>query len=209
MCLMLCTRPDIAYTTVLLSKFISQPRNEHWSAAKRILRYLGGTANTKLVFNTENEIDITAYCNTDWASSHDRKSTTGYLFYVGGNLVSWKSKKQSAVPLSSTESEIIAASETVREIMWIRNILSGFAIELATPASFCDSQPAIVIIYTGNTSARNKQTYVKNKFLSQFVTENKTSISYITATHHIADLLTKSLSSTKFNSFASKLCLSY
>lgn len=134
MYLMLCTRPEISFSVGVLSKFISSPTSVHWTSAKRLLRFLRGTSKSNLVFRSAKELNIVAYCDADWASSHDRKSTTGYLIYVGGNLVSWKSKKQSTVALSSTEAEIISATETTREILWIESILISFGLNREVPA---------------------------------------------------------------------------
>lgn len=120
---MICTRPDIAFAVGVLSKFTSSATDEHYTSAKRVLRYLQATKDLKLGCNRDEQLDLVAYSDADWASSYDRRSTTGYLIYVGGNLVSWLSKKQSTFALSSTEAEIIAATETMRELLWIQNLL--------------------------------------------------------------------------------------
>lgn len=172
MYLMLCTQPDLSYAISVLSKFLSMPTDEHWKSAKRILRYLQATPGKNLVFHCANELPIMAYCDANRASSNDRKSTSGYAIYVGSNLVSWSSKRQSVVALSSTEAEIIAATETMREILWIRNVLSSFGFTVDTLTLYCDSQPAIAIAHTGGYNGRSKHMDVKYRFLSDCVTNH-------------------------------------
>ena len=111
MYIMLCTRPDTSFYVGVLSKFLEKPTALHWRAAKRVLRYLQNTLHLKLEYCACSNPKLVGYSDADWASSHDRKSTTGYLIFVGNNLVSWSSKKQGTVALSSTEAEIVAATE--------------------------------------------------------------------------------------------------
>ena len=206
--LLLCTRPDISFPVGVLSKFLSYPTNEHWTSAKRILRYLLGTMDMSLVFNREDNLSIVGYCDADWASSFDRKSTTGYCIFVGGNSVSWKSKKQSVVALSSTESEIIAATETIRELLWIQNIITGLGISIDKPKLFCDSQPAISIANTGAMNGRNKHMDVKYAFLSDMVSTHKIQLQYIRSNENIADAFTKPLPRAQFERLRDYLGLS-
>lgn len=91
--LMLCTRPNIAYAVGMLSKFSSSPAHKRWASSKRLLSYLQATIDTKLTFLASRNVDLVAYSDADWASSHDRKSTARFLIYVGGNIVSWSTKK--------------------------------------------------------------------------------------------------------------------
>ena len=198
MYLMLCTRPDVSYSVGLLSRFLSSPTDAHWSSAKRLLRYLHGTLHMQLSFRHANHCNIVGYCDADWASSSDRKSTSGYVIYVGGNLVSWKSKRQSTVALSSTEAEIVAATESIREILWIGNILKSFGIPHGKPKLFCDNHPAISMANSYGYNSRSKHMNVKYKFLSESVANNSIEITYIPTEQNIADMLTKPLPRTKF-----------
>lgn len=207
MYILLCTRPDISFPVGVLSKFLQSPTNTHWTSAKRILRYLQGTISMSLLFKRGNNLSIVGYCDADWASASDRKSTTGYCIFVGGNLVSWKSKKQSVVALSSTESEIIAATETMRELLWIRNIVTGFDIEVGTPKLFCDSQPAIAIANTGALNGRSKHMDVKYAFMTDMVSTSQIYLHYIPTADNIADTFTKPLSRSHFETLRRHLCL--
>ena len=102
---MICTRPDLAYAISLVSRFMSDPGKEHWSAVKWVLRYLRGTVNHGLIYgkNVSNSVQVQGYVDSDYAGSIDtRKSITGYIFIVCGGVVSWKSTLQSVVALSTT-----------------------------------------------------------------------------------------------------------
>lgn len=207
MYLMLCTRPDISFSTGVLSRFLSNPTEMHWKSAKRVLRYLQGTSGMKLSFKKTDGLDIVAYCDADWASSFDRRSTTGYVIYVGNNLVAWKSKKQSTIALSSTEAEIIAATETMREVMWVRNVIESFGIKTTTPTLYCDSQPAIAISNTTGYHGRSKHMDVKYKFMSECVEDKNVDLRYVPSDENIADTLTKPLSRALFTKFAESIRL--
>lgn len=120
---MIGTRPDIAYGVSLVSRFMSKPSKEHWSAVKWILRYLQGSVNKGLVYssNPRESICIKGYCDSDFAADLDkRRSLTGYAFTLGGNLASWKSNLQHIVALSTIESEYIALTEAIKEAIWLQ-----------------------------------------------------------------------------------------
>ncbi|XP_041995864.1 secreted RxLR effector protein 161-like [Salvia splendens] len=100
------TRPDIAYAVSVVSQFMHHPQNDHVEAALRIVKYLKGTFDHGVMFKRNNHLEIHGYTDADWAGNPaDRRSTVGYLTFIGGNLVSWKSKKQKVVALSSAEAE--------------------------------------------------------------------------------------------------------
>ena len=106
MYLMLCTRPDIANAVGCVAKYCESYDLSHWTAVKRILRYLQTTKNFQLEFSGQCIEKLTCYADASWANDLDtRKSTTGYLFKLNGNIISWKSQRQSTVALSSTEAE--------------------------------------------------------------------------------------------------------
>ena len=115
----LATRPDIAFAASALSRYNSQPRTSHLTTAKRVLRYLRKTADHCLHFNG-NDGEITGYTDSDWANdSADRKSQDGHVFLCNGGAISWQSRKQDLVALSTTEAEYIACPEASREARWL------------------------------------------------------------------------------------------
>lgn len=117
---MIGTRPDLAYPVGLVSRFMSKPVKEHWSAVKWILRYIQGTLDTRLCFSNKGEFVVRGYCDSDYGGDRDHsKSVNGIVLTAGGNTISWKSQLQKVVALSSTEAEYIALSEAAREGIWL------------------------------------------------------------------------------------------
>jgi hypothetical protein len=116
---MVCTRPDIAHAVGVVSRYMSNPRKQHWEAVKWILRYLKGTLGTSLCF-TGAHMKLTGYVDSDLAGDVDtRKSTTGYVYTLGGTTVSWVSRLQKIVALSTTEAEYVAVTEAGKEMVWL------------------------------------------------------------------------------------------
>ena len=106
---MTCTRPDLCWIVTKLSQYLDKPTPEHHTAVKHVLRYVKGTLDKKLYFQRSDEnLELTGFADADWGTSEDCRSTTGYCFKVGNNLVSWKSKKQPTVALSSCEAEYMS-----------------------------------------------------------------------------------------------------
>ena len=119
------TRPDIVHSVNLISRFMNQPSKLHYAVAKRILRYLQGTKKLGILCKKENGNNLVGFTDNDWAGSlDDRKSTSGYIFCLGSNVISWSSKKQKMVALSSAEAEYIAATDAACEAIWLRRLLS-------------------------------------------------------------------------------------
>ena len=119
---MIGTRPDIAYGVSLVSRFMSNPSKEHWSVVKWVLRYLKGSIDKGLVFssNIENFNYIQGYCDSDFAVDLDkRRSLSGYVFTIDGNVVSWKSNLQHIMGLLTTEAEYVALTEVMKEAIWL------------------------------------------------------------------------------------------
>ena len=103
------TRPDIAFAVGSAACFCANPSQEHWTVVKRILRYLKGTVSLGLIYKRNGSTECTGYADADWAGDiPDRKSTSGYLFLLGGAAITWKSNKRTCVALSTAEAEYVA-----------------------------------------------------------------------------------------------------
>ena len=141
------TRPDIAYAVGVVSRFMHKPQIHHMTAVMRILRYLKKTNSRGLLFRKNDNLDLLACTDADWAGDRDdRKSTSGYFTLVGGNLVTWKSKKQKVVALSSAEAEFRGIAKGITEILWIKRLLGELTFPQKRPCKmFCDNQAAISI----------------------------------------------------------------
>ncbi|KAJ0984738.1 hypothetical protein J5N97_003094 [Dioscorea zingiberensis] len=119
------TRPDIAYVVSVVSRYMHDPKVKHIEAVYRILRYLKGNPGKGLWFWSHGHLDVEGYCDADWANYlDDRRSTSGYCVFVGGNLVSWRSKKQEVVARSTAEAEYRAMATSLCEMLWMRSLLS-------------------------------------------------------------------------------------
>lgn len=118
------TRPDIAYVVSVVSRYMHDPRTSHLDAVNRILRYLKSCPGKGILFSRNGHLSIEGYTDADWAGClDDRKSTSGYCMFVGGNLVSWRSKKQSVVSRSTAEAEFRSMASGLCELMWLKILL--------------------------------------------------------------------------------------
>eukprot|EP00253_Pinus_taeda_P021769 PITA_21769 len=137
------TRPDLSFVVSLIARFMQTPRESHWKAAKRILRYVRGTLQFEIHYSAEASPLLVGFTDSDWAGyPDDRKSTVGYVFTLGP--ISWACKKQAAISLSSAEAEYCGAVEASKEALWLRQILSEFGFEQQHPTTlWCDNQSAI------------------------------------------------------------------
>ncbi|XP_016751575.1 secreted RxLR effector protein 161-like [Gossypium hirsutum] len=122
------TRPNLSFCVNKLSQFINSPSEMHWKAVKRVLRYLIGTMEHGLCFS-KGQFKLECYCDADWASSlEDRRSTTGYVVYLGPNRIAWCSKKQAVVSRSSSEAEYRSLANCVLELLWVRQLLEELGL---------------------------------------------------------------------------------
>jgi len=136
MYLMVCTRPDIAYSVGVLSRHVACPGRIHMQAVKRVFCYLRGTSHYKLEFRAEDTLtgEPEVYVDLDWAGDQTgRKSISGFTIVMDGGAVSWGSKKQTSVSLSTVEAEFIAASTAVKEILWQRALFNSLGMTLTNP----------------------------------------------------------------------------
>ncbi|KAL7147831.1 hypothetical protein ABFS83_06G135100, partial [Erythranthe nasuta] len=118
-----CTRPDLAYAVNKLSRFTSNPSEDHWKEITRVLRYLKNTINLGLHY-TRYPVVLEGYSDANWISdTNDSKSTSGYVFMIGEGTISWKSSKQTCIARSTMESEFVALDKAGEEAEWLRNFL--------------------------------------------------------------------------------------
>ena len=188
------TRPDIAQAVGAVSKYNSCPNEAHLTAVKRILKYLKGTVDLALKFQKTNE-RLYGYSDADWAGdTDDRRSTTGNLFILAGGPVSWLSKKQATVALSTSEAEYIAVSAASQEAIWLRRLLQDLGVDETKPTNLLeDNQSAIAMSQNPVGHARTKHIDVRHHFIREQVQEGAVKLSYCPSKSMIADLLTKPL----------------
>ncbi|KAL0410959.1 UNVERIFIED_CONTAM: Retrovirus-related Pol polyprotein from transposon TNT 1-94 [Sesamum latifolium] len=201
--LYLNTRPDITHSVSLLSRFMNEPSKTHFAAAKRILRYLNDTKNQGVEFKKEENCKLVGYIDNDWVRSvDDRKSTSGYIFCLGTNVISWSSRKQKSVALSSAEAEYIAAMNAACEAVCLRRILKDMKFEQRGPTTiFCENMSAIAMAKNLVFHARSKHIELRHHFFRELVNEGEISIKFINTNDQPADILTKAVTSDKFEKF--------
>lgn len=136
---MICTRPDIAQAVGAVSRFMADPGKEHWNVVKRILRYIKGTSDVALCFGGL-EFGVRGYVDSDYAGDLDkRKSTTCYVFTIAGGAVSWLSKLETVVALSTIEAEYMAATQACKEATWIQRLLEDLGYKQPKIIVYCDN----------------------------------------------------------------------
>ena len=194
---MVCTRPDIAFAVGAVSRFLSNPGNEHWNAVKWILRYLKGTAKCCLCFGKGN-LMLTGYSDADMAGDVDsRKSTSGYLITFAGGAISWQSRLQKCIALSTTEAEFIAITEGCKEILWIKKFLQELGQDQENYVLYCDSQSAIHLSKNSTFHSRSKHIDVRYHWIRDVLESKLLKIEKIHTNDNGADMLTKPLQMEK------------
>lgn len=203
------TRPDICFAVNTLSRFNKNPSTEHWSAVKRIFRYLQGTKDMKLIYTKDGNEEIRGYCDADWASDvRDRKSCTGYLFLLQGGAISWRSHKQQTVALSTAEAEYMAMSSAAQEALWLQQLHGELGQQLKNPLIiFSDNQSAIKLTTNDCYLPRSKHIDIRYHFLKSHVNNLKIKFLYVKGEEMIADNLTKGTTSDKHLYCATKMGL--
>lgn len=199
MYLALGTRPDLSYAISYLSRFQEGATDEHYAYLKRILRYLRGTSNLKLCYKFDDKAQpIEAFVDSDYASSEDRKSTTGYIIFVYKCPIMWASKKQPTVSLSSTEAEFVAANYAVCEVIWLRKIFSDLSLQVSEPTVVYEDNQGAISMSKNAETRRTKHMDVKYHFIRDCVQNKAISLKYIPTTEQLADILTKGLPRDQF-----------
>ena len=187
------TRPDIAFAVSQISQHMHSPKMGHWRAVERILHYIKKSPGLGIWMKNNGSSQIEGFCDADWASdSKDRRSTTGYCMFVGGNLVAWKSKKQHVVSRSSAEAEYRAMASAASEIVWLKALVEELGFNVSTPINLhCDNQSAIHIASNPVFHERTKHIEVDCHFIRQKVEEKLIATPYIKGKEQLADIFTK------------------
>lgn len=174
-------------------------RNLILSAVKKIFRYLIGTQNLGLWYPRGTSFDLIGFSDADYAGSKiDRKSTSGTCHFLGHMLVSWSSKKQNSVALSTAEAEYIAAGNCCAQILWIKQQLSDFGVSLNNILIFCDNTSAINITKNPVQHSRTKHIEIRHHFIRDHVLKKDISIEFVDSLNQIADIFTKPLNEAQF-----------
>ena len=201
------TRPDMSHDVGVLSQFMQVPRKPHLDAARRVLCYAKGMLNYGLFYPYGADVEVCGYTDADWAgSSYDRRSTSGYVFSLGSAAVSWSSKKQTTVALSSTEAEYRGAAMAASEIAWLRKLLHSLGCDVLQPVTlFCDNMSSIQLANNPVFHARTKHIEVHYHYIREKVLAQEIDLVYVGTHEQVADIFTKSLGAEKLQKFRDML----
>ena len=191
------SRPDISFAVGVMSRFNSAPTNAHLTGVKRIYRYLKKTLSLGLVYmyKHRNDDELIGFSDADWAGCQDtRRSTSGNVFMLCGAAVSWRSKQQSSVSLSTAESEYQALTPAAQEAIWLRNILSDLKISDVKPTVIKeDNRSALALAMNPVMHARSKHIDIKVHFIRECIKKRVITLEYCKTTDMLADIFTKGL----------------
>lgn len=210
---MMGTRPDIAYAVGVLGRFSSAPKQHHWSAAKRVLRYLNTTADMELKFDGNDvsmDMHFHGYSDADWSGDTDTsKSTSGYVFLSARGAIGWVSKRQTMVALSSTESEYIGLCYAGQHLAWLRSFYEDIGHSQKGPSTLmCDNQAAIILTKEAQYRSRTKHIQRKYHYLrDDLVGTGQAIVRYVPTDDMVADIFTKSLPHDKHWKFTKAMGL--
>lgn len=205
------TRPDISFSVNYLSRFQNCYNETHYKYALRILKYLYLTRNLRLTYKENKNVNvIDCYVDADWAGDNlDRKSTTGYMISLFGNIIYWKSRKQRSVTKASTFAEYVALSEAVSELKFVKELLKTFNVELREPINvYEDNSGVIDIAKNGNFTKNSKHIEVHYHYVHECINEKFINLIKISSDENVADIFTKALCREKFEKLRSMLNLS-
>ena len=210
MYIMVCTRPDLSTAINILSRYSNKNNKELWQCLKRVLRYLKGSMNLKLVYKKGNYHHLlSGYVDSDWGGDEgtDRKSTTGFIFKLFERCtISWNTKRQASVAASSTEAEYMALFEAVKEALWLRSLAASIKIKISEPIIIYEDNNGCISIANNPTShKRSKHIDIKYHFSREQVEKNVITLEHISTGNQIADALTKPLPAIKFLQFRTEM----
>jgi len=200
--LTLGTRPDIAFAVTKMAQFAASPNKEHLAKALYICRYLIGTKNYNITYDGSSGYGLIACTDSDWASDPaNRRSQTGFFLKLAGGAISWTSRAQKTIALSSTEAEYMALSDCSRQVVWMHTLLGELGYNLR-PIPICgDNQGSIFIASNPVTEKRSKHIDIRFHYIREVVERKLAEVFFIPGEENPADLLTKNLGSTKFLQF--------
>ena len=205
--LYLCaSRPDIMLSVCMCARFQANPKECHLVAVKRILRYLVHTPNLGLWYPKGSKFNLLGYSDSDYAGCKvDRKSTSGTCQFLGRSLVSWSSKKQNCVALSTAEAEYIAAGACCAQLLWMRQTLRDFGCQFTKISLLCDNESAIKLANNPVSHSRTKHIDVRHHFLRDHEAKGDIEIRHVSTEKQLADIFTKPLDETRFCALRSEL----
>ncbi|CAI5721435.1 unnamed protein product [Peronospora destructor] len=208
MYLMVGTHPDLVASVGVLSQFAADPCPTQWQALKRVIRYLQATPTLGTRFTGAGDDKLLGYSDANWAGDIEmRRSTSGYVFVLNNGCISWLSKKQRSVALSSTEEEYMALSEATQEAVWLKSFMRVLSEEAGDDSLiiFEDNQGAIALAKNPEFHKRTKHIDIRYHFVREKVEKNQVVLQYCPTQDMLADIMTKAIAAPQFTSLRTKL----
>jgi hypothetical protein len=202
------TRPDLEFPVNFLARFAGHPSARHWTAVKRVFRYLAGTVELGITYREDpDEPFLFGYSDADFAGDLEcRKSTSGYVFIMGGGPISWKSQRQRTVTLSTTEAEYAALAEAAREAASIRQFLTELGVTAPTPIVIFEDNTTTISLANNHTNhKRSKHIDIRNHYCREQAALGHIQIQYVKTEDQVADGLTKPLGPQRWTRMLNQL----
>ncbi|KAL1191699.1 Retrovirus-related Pol polyprotein from transposon RE1 [Cardamine amara subsp. amara] len=202
------SRPDICMAVGVCARYQAKPKISHLLAVKRIIKYVKGTVNLGIYFTKDTTKEFMGFCDAYWAGSLDyRRSTSGGCFFMGNNLISWHSKKQNSVSLSTAEAAYIALGSCCTQLMWMKQMAADYGMTSDSILIYCDNESAINIAKNPVQHSRTKHIDIRHHFIRELVKEKLIVVDHVSTEFQLADLFTKPLDFNRFVSLRKAICV--
>lgn len=201
------TRPDISFAVGNASRFLEKPESTHVNAVKRIFKYIKGTINYGILYDGKFGINFHGYSDADHGGDIEtRRSTTGYAFVLGSGIISWCSERQKCVSISTTEAEYVAASQAVKELVWLKRLLQEIvSTKQEIPFFYMDNESAMRLAKNPEYHKRTKHIDIRFHFIREKVIEKCFLLKHVSTKDQLADVFTKALPRERFQEIRKKL----
>ena len=206
---MLGTCPDIAFSVIKMSQFSSNPSEEHLQKALYIVQYLLGTKDLCITYDGASGSGFVAYSDIDWGGDLEtHRSTSGYAMFLGNGIVSWLSRQQCNITLSSTEAEYVGMTEASKQISWIQNLLSEMKFNIKSIPLLVNNQGAMFLASNPAQEGHTKHIEILEHYIRECIQKEKVSLFYIPTNEQRVDIFTKNLTWQHFEESRRSLSLS-
>ncbi|GJS50389.1 retrotransposon protein, putative, ty1-copia subclass [Tanacetum coccineum] len=200
------SRPDLQFVICMCARYQARPTEKHLHAVKRIFRYLRGTVNRGLWYLKDSSIALTVFVDVDHAGCQDtRRSTSSSMQFLGDRLVSWSSKRQKSVAISSTEAEYIALSGCCAQVLWMRSQLTDYGFGFNKIPMYCDNKSAIALCCNNVQHSRSKHIDIRFHFIKEHVENGVIELYFVNTEYQLADIFTKALGRERIEFLINKL----
>jgi len=193
------SRPAIMFVVCLCAIYQANPKESHFKAAKRILKYLKGTTNVGLWYPSYSPIHLIGYSDSNFAGCKlDRKSTNGTCHLLGSSLISWHSKKQACAALSTVEAKYISTGSSYAQILWLKQQLANFGLKISKVPLLCDNTSAINLTKNQIQHSRTKHIEIRHHFIRDHMNNGDCEMKFIETKLQLVDIFTKPLPKDRF-----------